>query len=263
MCYNEPVMKRFVLSILALFLIFTNTYAYGASNVVKKEVKTIAQDGFNIKSTLVYPKVKNQKEFPTVVLLHSLGYNSQWWGHLEQDLISKGFAVLSIDFRGHGASIYNAKLTKISWKDMKNSAFIKYPNDVIKVIDTIKADNPKRIFFNNWVIVGSNIGASTGVLVSDQIKNKPKAIVMISPVIETKGLYIPVSIAHLDTVDFLSITGSGDIEAQDAEAYLKRFAQKNFLTYVSPAKTSGMLLLKNDNELSNIITKWVCEYLAN
>ena len=254
-------MKRFVLSILALFLFFTNTSVFAASNITKREVKTVARDGFNIKSQLIYPKNKTQKEFSTVVLLHSLGYNSQWWGGLEQNLLNKGFAVLEIDLRGHGASIYNAKLAKTSWKDMKNSAFAKYPDDVIRVINTVVEENSKRKFFNNYVIVGSNIGASAGVLAADKMKVKPKAIVMISPVVKTKDLYIPISVAQLDNVDFLSITGTGDMESQESEAYLKRFAQNNFATYISPARTSGMLLLKNDEELSRVIAQWIDEYL--
>ena len=217
--------------------------------------------GFNIKASLAYPKDKTKKEFSTVVLLHSLGYSSAWWGNLEQDLLDKGYAVLAIDLRGHGASIYNSKLTKVSWKDMKNSAYAKYPDDIIKVINQVKEENSKKTFFNNWSIVGSNIGASAGVLVSDKIDVKPQTIVMISPVVKTKELYIPVSIAHLDNVDFLSITGTDETESQEAEAYLKRFAQKNFSSYVSPARTSGMLLLKNDPELSRVIAAWIGEYL--
>lgn len=254
-------MKRFVLSILALFFVLINTSVFAATNVVQKEVKASAKDGFNIKATLSYPKVRAKKEYSTVILLHSLGYNSQWWGNLEQDLLNRGFAVLAVDLRGHGGSIYNAKLTKTSWKDMKNSAYAKYPDDVKKVLDKVKEENVKKEFFNNYTIVGANIGASTGVLVADKLPNKPKAIVMISPVVETKDLYIPVSIAHLDNVDFLSITGTGENEAQEAEAYLKKFAQKNFSGYVSPARTSGMLLLKNDPELSKIISAWIDEYL--
>lgn len=254
-------MKRFVLSILALFLVFINTSVLAASNFTKKEVKTVASDGFNIKASLAYPKDKTKKEFSTVVLLHSLGYSSAWWGNLEQDLLDKGYAVLAIDLRGHGASIYNSKLTKVSWKDMKNSAYAKYPDDIIKVINQVKEENSKKTFFNNWSIVGSNIGASAGVLVSDKIDVKPQTIVMISPVVKTKELYIPVSIAHLDNIDFLSITGTDETESQEAEAYLKRFAQKNFSSYVSPARTSGMLLLKNDPELSRVIAAWIGEYL--
>lgn len=255
-------MKRFVLCILTLFLFFTNTCAYAASNFTKREIKAQAADGFNLKATLAYPKSKTQKKFTTIVLLHSLGYNSQWWGNLEQDLLGKGFAVLAIDLRGHGASIYNAKLTKTSWKDLKNTAFAKYPDDIIKVIDKVKEENSKKIFFEDWAIVGSNIGASAGVLAADKMTKKPDAVVMLSPVVKTKDLYIPIAVAQLDNVDFLSITGIDEGEAQEAEAYLKRFAQKSFATYVSPARTSGMLLLKNDPELSRVIAAWLSECMV-
>ena len=148
MCYNIN-MRRIVLFILALFLIFTSLPVKSAPLIMKKDVQAVSSDGFNITATLSYPRVKSQKEFKTVVLLHSLGYNSQWWEDLPKLLLEKGYAVLAIDLRGHGTSIYNSKLTKTSWKSMKNSAYAKYPDDVLAVIDKVKEENSKRIFFNN------------------------------------------------------------------------------------------------------------------
>ena len=255
-------MRRIVLYILAFFLLFINSTAFAAQNITKKELKVVASDGFNIKATLTYPKIKTQKEFATVVLLHSLGYNSQWWDSLPKELLDKGYAVLSIDLRGHGGSIYNSKLSKTSWKSMKNSAFAKYPTDIISVINAVKEENTRRIFFDNWAIVGSDIGASAGVIAADKINTaKPKTIVMISPVTKTKGLYIPVNIAHLDNTDFLSITGTDDIASKEAETYLSRFAQAEFIGFTSESKTTGMLMLKNDPELNKMIAEWVFEYL--
>lgn len=254
-------MKRIIVLILALFLMFINTNVEAAQNFVKKEIKANASDGFNIEATLVYPKVKNQKEVSTVVLLHSLGYNSQWWGTLPTDLLNRGYAVLSIDLRGHGSSIYNSKLTKTSWKNMKNSAYAKYPDDVVAVINKVKEENSKKNFFKNWAIVGADIGASAGVLAADKMTVYPKTIIMISPVVKAKGLYIPVSMAHLDGVDFLCISGTDDIMSKDAESYLSKFAQDEFVTFESASKSTGMLMLKNDAGLPKMITEWVSEYL--
>lgn len=254
--------KSFIITIiLTLFLMFINTFADAAPNFVKKEIKAVASDGFNIEATLIYPNLKKQKEFPTVILLHSLGYNSQWWEDLPTKLLEKGYAVLTIDLRGHGASVYNSKLTKNSWKNMKNSAYSKYPDDIIAVINKINEENTKRIFFNNWAIIGADIGASAGVLAADKMQIHPKTIVMISPVVESKGLYIPVSIAHLDGVDFLSISGTDDVMSKDAEKYLIKFAQNEFLTYISEAKTTGMMMLKKDPHLCKIIAEWITQYL--
>ena len=110
-------------------------------------------------------------------------------------------------------------------------------------------------------IVGSDIGASAGVIAADKYPVNPKTIVMISPVVKTKGLDIPVNIAHLDKVDFLSVTGTGETASKDSEAYLRKFAQEEFMSFQSESKTSGMLMLKNDPDLPKMIAEWISEYL--
>lgn len=254
-------MKRTIFIILTLFLFFINTSVEAAPAITKKEMKVVAKDGFNISATLTYPKNKTQKEFQTVVLLHSLGYNSQWWGDLPKELLEKGYAVLAIDLRGHGESVYNKKLAKVSWKNMKNIAYAKYPDDVLAVINAVKEENTQRIFFNNWAIVGADIGASAGVIAADKFSPDPKTIVMISPVVKTKDIYIPISIAHLENVDILSISGTDDSDSVVAATYLSRFAQNEFMTFTSESKSTGMLMLKNDPELSKLISEWIFEYL--
>lgn len=262
-CYNLRVMKRFTLVILALFLILTNTLCQGAQNYTKKDLSVLANDGFELRATLTYPKIKNQREYKTVVLLHSHGTNSGWWGEMPSKLLEDGFAVLNIDLRGHGHSVYNAKLTKVSWKSLTNNAYKKYPDDVARIINYVREEYPRMKFFDEWAIIGSDIGASAGVIAADKLDIKPKTIVLLSPVVQTRGLYIPVSIAQLSDVDFLSISGVDDASALEAEKYLKKFAQKEFSIYTSPSKASGMILLKNDPEIITIIDEWIKQYLKN
>lgn len=253
-------MKRIIL-ILTLFLLLINTIANAATNTISKEITATSVDGFTMKGYLEYPKIKNQKEFPTVVLLHSIGYSSDWWCNLPQYLLNQGYAVLKIDLRGHGKSVYNSKLSRTSWSSMTNNAFAKYPDDVIKVIEQVKSENAKKVFFHNWAIVGSDIGASTAILVADKISYKPKTLVLLSPVVETKGLYVPVKLANLDKIDIFSISGTNDNTGHNAQEYLKKFSQATFATYTSESRSNGMLMLKNDNTLARIITSWIKEYL--
>jgi len=252
-------MKRLIL-ILTFFLLILNP-CFASVQVVQKDLTVSSVDGFSIKAKFEYPKVKNQKEFNTVVLLHSLGYSSDWWETLPEELLESGYAVLKIDLRGHGKSVFNKKLVKMSWKDMNNNAYAKYPDDVIKVIEQIKSENSKKVFFNNWAMVGSDIGASTAILVAEKISYKPKTIVLLSPVVQAKGLYVPVKLAHLAGVDFLSISGTNDFAGKEAEEYLQKFAQSGFARYTSKANANGMLMLKNDPPLAKIITSWIKEYL--
>lgn len=260
MCYNKIVMRRFILSILALFLLFT-TVVNAKNLTTKKDISVTSADGFSIKATFEYPKVKNKKEYSTVVLLHSLGYSSEWWENLPQELIDQGYAVLKIDLRGHGKSVFNSKLVRLSWKNMTNSSYAKYPDDVIRVIESIKKENTKKTFFNNWAIVGSDIGGNTAILASEKLKNKPKTIVLLSPTIDIRGLYTPVKLANLTDTDIFSISGTGDVAGEKAQEYLRKFAQAEFATYTSESRSTGMLMLKNDKSLAKIITTWISEYL--
>ncbi len=253
-------MKRLII-ILTLFALFLNSVnAEKAKNISSKEYKVVSNDGFGITATLEYPKIKEKKEFQTVVLLHSLGYNSEWWESVPTDLLDSGYAVVKIDLRGHGKSVYSNNLNKVSWKNMTNKAYMKYPDDVINVIDYIKNEN-KRVFFNNWAIIGSDIGAATSILVANKIPYKPKTIVMLSPIVKAKGLYVPVKLAELNNIDIVSITGKTDVNGIKSNEYLKKFAQSTYAEYTSESQSTGMLLLKQDKTLSKFILSWIAQYL--
>lgn len=253
-------MKRIAIIILTFFITFLNCVYAAETKTVTKDYKIVTKDNFSLCATLEYPKLKEKTDFSTVVLLHSMGYNSEWWQNLPDLLLDKGYAVLKIDLRGHGKSVYNSNLVRVSWKSMTNKAFSKYPDDVVTVIDYVKKEN-KRIFFNNWAIVGSDIGGSAGIIAANKIGYKPKTIVLLSPVVKTRGLYIPVQLAELDNIDILSITGNKDISGKNADAYLRKFAQATYVEFSSFASSTGMLLLKNDESLTEMITSWIVQYL--
>ena len=179
---------------------------------------------------------------------------------MPEEFLNDGYAVLKIDLRGHGASVYNSKLVRVSWKSLTKTAFSKYPDDVIKVLEQVKSDNKKE-FFNNWAIIGSDIGASAGVIAANKVPYKPKTIVMLSPAINARGLYVPVKLAELDNIGILSIAGTGDTQSQNAQEYLKKFAQSQFSTYISESRSTGMIMLKKDKSLKTFIKSWVTEYL--
>lgn len=252
-------MKRLIL-IITLFISFLNCSFAADIKTVTKDYKIVTKDGFSMTARLEYPKIKAKKDFSTVVLLHSLGYSSEWWENLPDSLLEKGYAVLYVDLRGHGKSVYNSKLVRVSWKSLTNKAYAKYPDDVYTVIDYVKNQN-KRTFFNNWAIVGSDIGVSTAIYVANSIPYKPKTIVALSPIINGKGLFVPVKLAELNNIDILSITGTNDTDGSNANNYLKRFAQSTYAEYTSESKSNGMMMLKNDSMLAKIITSWIQEYL--
>ena len=83
-------MKKLII-ILTFFLIFLNCAEAAKIKTVTKDYKVVTNDKFTIVSKLEYPKIKDKKNYSTVVLLHSLGYNSSWWEDLPQKLIDTAY----------------------------------------------------------------------------------------------------------------------------------------------------------------------------
>lgn len=260
-------MKKFISFLIVFILIFSLSISYAEDKKVKKPklpystkeftVETI--DGHLIHAYLTYPKTK-MKGYPTIVMLHSLGSNSYYWIPLQEKLNIMGYAVLRIDLRGHGKSVYNNKFHQSSWRSYNESVFSKYPSDVIQTIDYVQKESNK-VSFNNWAIVGSDIGANTAVLVSGKYPVKPKAIVLFAPAMTFKGLYIPVVLTELGTTPILAIASIADKYVYNEQIKLKRFAQSTFDTYNVSKGGSNMLIIKSYPDSVGYISNWLNKYI--
>jgi len=248
-----------IYSIIILFF-FSIHNAFAAT--VKKEVEVITPDNFIMKATVCYPKTKEVEKFPAVVLLHSFGYNSNRWATIKDKLTDAGYAWIAIDLRGHGKSTQNTEFKRISWLNLKQKAFLKYPTDVASVIKEVESEF-KKVSFRKWAIIGGDIGANTGVLAAQQLPQKPDAIVLVSPNTSFKGLYIPVAITELGNASILCVASNNDSGALQSEQTLRKFAQANFETLNVDKNGSGMMLLNQNPELEDMIIKWLDKYLKS
>ena len=55
-----------------------------------------------------------------------------------------GYAVLRVDFRGHGKSVFDKKFNQKSWTTFRNDTFEKYPQDVFDVITKIQNNDKEN-----------------------------------------------------------------------------------------------------------------------
>ena len=196
---------------LVFFILFSYPIAYGAKK--KKEPKTkhkiefVTKDKFILSGDLYIANPKTDK--PLIVALHSFSLNAKAWQKLAGNLRQKGYNVLAMDLRGHGRSIYNENLKlKSRYKFTKND-WQKLPNDVIESINYIKSNYPS-INCNEVIFMGADIGASAGVLAGINLKKQPLKFVLISPMINFKGLYIPIKIASYTETKFLILLSKSD-----------------------------------------------------
>lgn len=258
------LIKSFILIILCLFVALpvmsapTKKKAKPYNPVVHKVYDVETQDGFVIKAYVSYPKTRMNK-YPVVVLLHSLGGYYGLYSGLERKLNYAGFAVVGMDLRGHGKSVYTKTLRQRAWQYFKNDTYAKYPSDVLYVMQYVKSKH-KKLNFADYAIVGSDIGANTAVLVAKTLPVKPKALVLFSPMMSIKGLYIPVAMTEIGLTPILAIASSTDKLSIMEQNKLAKFAQGNFDALNMPKGGMGMILLKGYPELEYQITAWLKPY---
>lgn len=254
-------MKKVLIMILALVL-FTPVGALAAPQ--KKKVGYVAityetKDSFVIKSKLFYP-LKEASVYPVVVMFHSLGYSSEYWTNLSKKFVDAGAAVLLVDLRGHGQSVYDSNFKIRSWIYYSPKTFEKYPTDAVDILKYV-ATNYKNISTTKYAIVGADIGANTAILAAEKIASKPKCMVLISPSREFKGLYTPIAMTNIGTMPLLTMVSLRDnYSVREANA-LKKFAQGDFDIKTYPAGGTGMLMLKANPSMTDDIVKWVMPLL--
>lgn len=252
------MIRKLSLLILMVF-VFLLTAQNAYCKIIKKEIQVQTKDNRVIKATLSYVKIDNVDKYPTVVLLHSLGYSSKDWGDLTDYLNNAGYAVIAVDLRGHGKSVYDSSLHQKTWIYFTPKAYLKFPSDVEAVLNQAQKDS-KKVSLNNLAIVGADIGANTAVLVANDLKIKPKTLVLISPTTSFKGLYIPIAMAQMGQIPILSMVSQKDLYSLKEQQNLSKFAQGGFYARNYPQGGMGMLMLKSNPTMSLDITKWLLKY---
>ncbi len=252
------IIKIILIFILTIF-VFANPLQITYCKTITKEVEVQTKDSKIIKATLSYIKIEGIEKYPTVLLLHSLGYSSNEWGNLITDLNNAGYLVIAMDLRGHGKSVYDMKFRKKSWAYFSSKIYQKFPGDAIAILNQAQK-RFKLADLNNLAIVGADIGANTAVLTAKELKKKPKTLVLISPTRSFKGLYIPVAMTELN-IPILSMVSTKDRLCLKEQKNLAKFSQGGFYAKNYPRGGMGMLMLKTNPSMSQDIVKWIIKYL--
>ena len=188
-------MRKFFGYVIIVLLLFSFMNLVEAKPKKKKVVSTkhkiefTTRDKFILVGDLYLAAHPSDK--PLVVCLHSYSMNAQVWKDLAQNLRLRDYNVLTMDLRGHGRSVYNEKLKLKSRYYYKQDVWQKLPKDAIDSIKYIKANYPK-INCDDIIFVGADIGANTAAIAGMSTLKPPMKMVLISPMIEFKGLKMPV-----------------------------------------------------------------------
>ncbi len=100
---------------------------------------------------------------PAVLLLHGYGENRAVWGDLETRLLTDGWAVMSIDLRGHGLSKTRNREPIEPEPDWRMDSR-QFPLDVGPALDWLKSQ--PRLASNRIVVIGADVGANLALIAS-------------------------------------------------------------------------------------------------
>jgi pimeloyl-ACP methyl ester carboxylesterase len=114
---------------------------------------------------------------PAVLLLHGFGENRKVWDDLRQQFLDKGWAVMSLDLRGHGDSITKNQAPlqpKAEWRTSPHE----FPQDIDPALDWLKRQ--PRLNSRKIVIIGYDIGANLALVSSGKF-GEVRTIVAVKP----------------------------------------------------------------------------------
>ena len=100
---------------------------------------------------------------PAALLLHGYGEDRSVWADLVARLLSEGWAVMTLDLRGHGQSVIRNS-QPIEASESWRSDSQQFPQDLIPALDWLKTQ--ERIDSNRLAVIGFDVGANLALVAS-------------------------------------------------------------------------------------------------
>ena len=215
-----------------------------------------SEDGVLLVGSYYKPRIGTSISTPSVILLHMLGMDRSTWDKFAQKLTQNGYAVLSVDLRGHGESIKQANHT-ISYQSFMPKNFKNMTLDVKAakkyLIEGRKA-NPNQIS-----IIGASIGANLALnyAASD---HSIKSVILLSPGLNYRGISTLDAIMKYKNPIYI-VTAEDDSEsAKDSKILCEKITCAENLKIFEKTNVHGTDMLSDKmigSKLQNIILSWL------
>ena len=244
-------MKKITAIFFTLLLIINFYLCCSASKknkdpIVKHKIEFVTKDKFILVGDLYLSDKKSTK--PLVVLFHSFGVSAKDWKKLAEYLRLNNYNVLAMDLRGHGRSVYTESLKIKSRYSFTPKDWQKLPLDAVESINYIKS-NYSNINCNDTIFIGADIGGSVGILSGLMLPKQPEKFVLISPMLNFKGLYIPIKVANYTSTKFLVLLSKTD------KILFNFYTRTNPIVKTYPIGGPGIRLLNvNADAIDDIIS---------
>jgi dienelactone hydrolase len=185
---------------------------------------------------------------PAVLLLHGYGENRSVWNDFGKELVSRGWAVMALDLRGHGESrLKNQRPIEASpaWRTNLHE----FPLDLDPALDWMKSQ--PRVDNRKIVVVGFDVGANLALIASGRFQ-EVRTVVAIKPNLDE-------SLALAGSAqDFQPRSGLIVLPNQSEADQFKRSVKAPSRIMVSP-QSGGAAQWTSNKQVKDAILQWLKE----
>ena len=199
------------------------------------------------------PNVGDAK-LPAVLLVHGFGQDRKQWDSLVRErLLPAGFAALTVDLRGHGASKEKAGAS-LTAEPGWSSDPKQFPLDIGAAIQWLKAR--KDVDVNRIAIIGCELGADLAFVASGKYEEVRSAIV-ISGDAGNAGV-LAKAIPNFQPHSILFIATQGDSQgASSAREFEKQTGFPVRVQIYENSEARGVKVLQDIPEASGLMIDWL------
>lgn len=226
------------------------TPAHGVAT--KLTVRLSTRDGITLVGSY-YPPARGPA--PAILLLHMLARDRTDWNPLAAKLQAAGWAVLSLDLRGHGESRLQGGKT-LHWRDFSDADFNKMVLDVEAAQEHLKG--LKEVDLNRIAIVGASIGCNIALnFASDH--PQVRALVLLSPGLEYRGVLSEPAMRRYGASGrpALIVASADDPYSADSSKRLKSLAEARTTLILYPRAGHGTRMLTQERDMEGRILSWL------
>ncbi|MEM9191286.1 MAG: alpha/beta fold hydrolase [Myxococcota bacterium] len=203
-----------------------------------EDIELRTEDGVTVHATMHAAAVP---EAPAVVLVHQLSSTRAEWGPLVERLTAApGFAILTLDLRGHGESVVGAEGEALSYHAFDNDDWSAIEFDLKAGLTFVR----QRFTPQAVALAGSSIGSSAAVRVA-AADDEVSAVVALSPGRAYRGLDALTPFSTWGARPVLAIAAEGEAASAETARAMAGSSPSGVLR-LAPGRSHGVGMFADD-----------------
>jgi len=185
---------------------------------------------------------------PAVLLLHGYGEDRTAWKDFGKELLNRGWAVMSLDLRGHGESRLKNQRPLEASLDWRTNLH-EFPLDLDPALDWLKSR--PRVDNRKIVVMGFDVGANLALIASGRFQ-EVRTVVALKPNLDE-------SLALAGSAQDFQPRSSLIVVATQAEADRFKASVKAPSRFLISPHTGGSAQWSADKQVRDAIFQWLKE----